>query len=462
MGSSRQLGIRPLYYSLQGNVLRISDDLNRVVVATPQLTINESWVAGFVGSGYSISSDGTVYNEIKRLPPAHYLVWSQGKLIIHRYWTLPFDTPPRYGSEDEICEDFRTVLDASIRDNLPDGPCGLMLSGGLDSPTLAAEIVRIRGSARELRPHTRVIDSLMEDDERSYVDLIGKRLGFTPRYVKADGLFYDPEWKSHFKPTAEPNMLVLNARLEDPITATMAEEAPVWFEGEGPDNALVFEWHAYLRWLAWSGQWRKFFSDSLLYMARKPAIEWVNHVKGLAYRLRRPEQRADTALLSWANPGFRSTLEYALTGEEQHKQRHPWHPRAFSSFQSPIWQNFLESYDPTVTGTPIEWRHPYLDLRVLEFMLSLPSVPWGRQKYLLRKAMADRLPREVLTRRKTPLQGDPWKILLQRHPLGPLSRGPIEEFFDLSKLPLAPSQSSEVDRLLRIHILDSWLRNSAR
>lgn len=454
-----QIGIRSLYYSLQEGILRISDDLRQLIELTPRLTVNANWIAGFVANGYASSHEHTVYNEIKRLPPAHFLLWSRGKLGIRRYWTLPFKAPPRYGSEEGICEDFRSVLEECLRRLLPQGPCGLMLSGGLDSSILAAEIIRIRGSAEDFRPHTRVIDSLVYDDERKFVDLIGQRLGFSPHYVSADGMFYDPDWRSYLRPTAEPSQLVLNARFEDPKRDAMAKEAPVWFEGEGPDNALLFEWHAYLRWLKRTGQWKKLFDETLLYLARKPATEWVNHVKGIANRLRQPEQDSDSSLLSWATPSFRSSLDDALSDEDRHKQSHPWHPRAFSSFQSPIWQRFLEDYDTSVTNTAIEWRHPYLDIRVLEFMLSLPPIRWGRQKYLLRKAMTGRLPTRVLNRRKTPLRGDPFFELVRRHPVSRLEGGPIEEFFDLKKLRKAASNASDLDRVMRIHVLDSWLRN---
>ena len=56
----------------------------------------------------------------------------------------------------------------------------------------------------------------------------------------------------------------------------------------------------------------------------------------------------------------------------------------------------LEAFDAAVSGAPIEWRHPYLDLRVLTFLLSVPPFPWARRKLLMREAMKDALPGEVL------------------------------------------------------------------
>jgi len=50
-----------------------------------------------------------------------------------------------------------------------------------------------------------------------------------------------------------------------------------------------------------------------------------------------------------------------------------------------------------------EQRDPYLDTRVVEFVLSLPALPWLFNKDILRRAMAAKLPAEVIERPKTPL-----------------------------------------------------------
>ncbi len=77
---------------------------------------------------------------------------------------------------------------------------------------------------------------------------------------------------------------------------------------------------------------------------------------------------------------------------------------AFASFTSPIWQAYFDDHAFEEALGGFEWRYPYLlDLRVLEFMLSAPPVPWGWKKRLVREAMRGRLPAEVLARKKTPL-----------------------------------------------------------
>jgi asparagine synthase (glutamine-hydrolysing) len=63
----------------------------------------------------------------------------------------------------------------------------------------------------------------------------------------------------------------------------------------------------------------------------------------------------------------------------------------------------------------MEVRHPYMDIRMLRFLLTVPSIPWCRDKHLVRRAMRGTVPEEVRRRPKTPLTCDPMNELLQRH-----------------------------------------------
>jgi asparagine synthase (glutamine-hydrolysing) len=76
-------------------------------------------------------------------------------------------------------------------------------------------------------------------------------------------------------------------------------------------------------------------------------------------------------------------------------------------FSAPIWWHLFESYDPGVTQVAQEVRHPLIDLRLVRYILSIPPVPWCDEKHILREAMANVLPAEVLRRPKTALAGDP-------------------------------------------------------
>ena len=186
--------------------------------------------------------------------------------------------------------------------------------------------------------------------------------------------------------------------------------------------------------------------------------------------MRRAESVDDLAPLSasppWMEKDFvvRADVEFRLRAASRlEESAHPWHPRAIASFTSAIWSPLLESFDVAVTGTPIEWRHPYLDLRVLNFLLSVPPIPWARRKLLVRRAMQGILPEAVLSREKSPLVEDPIVRMLQRHPFSKLALCKSAlDLIDDSKLPIDPQSARDTHDLLKIRILDFWLRTNQR
>jgi asparagine synthase (glutamine-hydrolysing) len=80
----------------------------------------------------------------------------------------------------------------------------------------------------------------------------------------------------------------------------------------------------------------------------------------------------------------------------------------------PLWPNLFEGYDSGVTRVSVEVRHPFFDLRLVDFLLALPVLPWCSDKELLREAARGILPDAVRLRRKSPLLADPLIALLQR------------------------------------------------
>ncbi len=68
----------------------------------------------------------------------------------------------------------------------------------------------------------------------------------------------------------------------------------------------------------------------------------------------------------------------------------------------------FERENPGLTRFPVEVRYPFLDLRIVNFLLALPPFPLFYEKRLLREAVVGRLPESIRTRRKSPLAGDPF------------------------------------------------------
>jgi asparagine synthase (glutamine-hydrolysing) len=120
----------------------------------------------------------------------------------------------------------------------------------------------------------------------------------------------------------------------------------------------------------------------------------------------------------------------------------------------------FESHDAAWTGTQVEVRHPYLDLRMLRFLLAVPPLPWCKQKYLLRRAMRGVLPESVLRRAKEAI---PWSRVIERvvnsssapfHPVPQLS-----VYVDMRRFPTdVPKDEWLLGCSLRVRSLNNWLQ----
>ena len=131
----------------------------------------------------------------------------------------------------------------------------------------------------------------------------------------------------------------------------------------------------------------------------------------------------------------------------------------------PLWQTLFEACDPGVTHHNVEYRLPLMDLRLIEFALAIPPLPWHENKELLRVAMRGELPDEVCWRPKTPLQFDPYQALLEREESSWIDTyRPAPEtaaYVDWANLPMitggAPASAAAYLHLRPIS-LDHWLR----
>jgi asparagine synthase (glutamine-hydrolysing) len=173
----------------------------------------------------------------------------------------------------------------------------------------------------------------------------------------------------------------------------------------------------------------------------------------------------ESAYPSWLTYKFEAGLQlrekwHALNSPQ--KPLHPVRPKAYASLQAPLWQCLFEHFDPEVTKASFEARHPFLDIRMLRFLLAVPPLPWCRAKYLFRKAMRGRLPSQVLRRGKTTPNSRSLETFLAkfcRSPFHPAAE--VREYIDPNRLPNS-SALVDVEGNLRVRSLNHWLKNWQR
>jgi asparagine synthase (glutamine-hydrolysing) len=375
--------------------------------------LNEEALVEFLLFGENTNLETTIYDRVRRLPPAHRLVASVDGTAVDRYWTLPIDEPVYYRRDAEYGERLGALIDAAVKDRLRTPRLAVFMSGGLDSSTLAAVASRRFASpAEHVLAHTIVVEGPEADEEPRYVDQIAAHLGITVQYRRKGAAFYDAEWQARDLVCPEPNFQQFSFNETVQHYRIVAEGARVAYWGEGPDNALVFEWRPHLRHLASTRRWLRALMDAGSYVLHNPRGPRWGTVQSALSRDRGMKAQVRDRYPPWMRPRVEQRYDLRRRWMDVHARGdsgHPARPQAYQGLTGAAFSSMCEQFDPGWHKVPLEFRHPYLDVRVLRFMLSVPAVPWCRNKLVMRRAAEPLLPAECVSRPKAAVRGRPWQ-----------------------------------------------------
>jgi asparagine synthase (glutamine-hydrolysing) len=447
-------GIKPFYYArIQGGIV-FSNTLDCVRLH-PGVgdALNELAIGDFLLFGHNREPTTTTFADVRRLAPAHSLTCEQGTLRPRRYWALPRDGRIRHRRSQDYVEHFSEILRGAVADRLRVGHVGVWMSGGLDSTSITAtaqQLLSACDASFVLRAHTIVYDRLIPDEERYYAQLAAEALGVDISYFAADDYGpldgWDQSALSTPEPTDDPFLLMRTHQLQQ-----AAWHSRVLLCGEGGDEVF----------------WSSYVVDLL---GRMPLLELgASIARSLVFHRRRPGGGIRAKLRKWLGRGsqlrsFPAWLNDAFTDRMDLRWRwkqvnavepvgdHPLRPAAYGRLALAPWSWYFESFDPGVTRIPVEGRYPFLDVRLVSYLLAIPPIPWCIDKYLLRRAMHGVLPNSIRLRPKAALRGDPLRAQLRRADVEWLDRfDPTPELARWVERTAVPPLAGGRDGL------DSWL-----
>jgi asparagine synthase (glutamine-hydrolysing) len=463
-------GVKLFYYAQVANYLVFSNTLE-CIRAHPAVSdkLDDLAIGDFLLFGFNQQLNTTTFSDIQRLPPAHCLTWSQGTPQTNRYWTLPTDGHIRYKHSSDYVEHFRKLLRTAVNDRLRTDRVGVFMSGGLDSPAVAATAYGLLSRefmSFDLRAYTGVYDVLIPDEERHYSGLVADTLGIPIHYLVADNYMpYETHGQIELRrpePVDEPLLSIFVDQLRQ-ITA----HSRVALTGWDGDAILSESPPSYFGALFRGRRFGRLFADMWRYVwsrGQLPPIGCRTTLKRLLGK--GPEQRLLYPV--WLNEAFARRHDLPARWEKinaKSSSGHPLRPDAHRALTAPAWSSLFESYDPGVTRFPLEARHPLVDVRLVDYLLAIPPVPWCVKKELLRVAMRNLLPEPVCCRPKTPLAGYPVLELFRQRNAPRIKNAvltpQLAQYIDRTRTRQV-AQESDPDRLwmnLRPLGLDLWLRH---
>jgi asparagine synthase (glutamine-hydrolysing) len=403
-------GEKPLFYSEHQGELAFASEIQALLGARDSIPdISTAALSDYLTLGYC-TAPRTMFEGIRKLEAGHLLVADRNGLRVERYWN-PMDFATR-----ESVADASGILDAfgqSVQRQLvADVPVGIFTSGGLDSSMIAAEAVRHR-TPESVRTFA-VSFASASYDESQWATKVAKLLGTTHRTVHADEPALHRALDHVSAKMAEPlgDPAILPSYL---LAEAASEEVKVVLSGEGADE-LFGGYPTYL-----GHRWAERF--------RRLPAPVRNIIRGAVHQLPVTNRKVSLSFLArrFVDEAERNTLDrhiawfgalgpyadqvgmtyeappLAATWTSLDQARHPVKQAMIFDMLTYLAENLLTKVDRATMLASLEVRAPFLDRLMLELGLRQPlrtSVSNFSTKVALKRAALQRLPRDVVYRRK--------------------------------------------------------------
>jgi asparagine synthase (glutamine-hydrolysing) len=416
-----RLGIKPLYYAVLPEQIVFASEL-KALVEHPAIdrSLDLTALSHYLAHEY-VPAPSSIFRSIRKLPAGHWLTYTDGRVKVEPYWMVDFRPDPTINAAEAV-EKLRSALDRSVSQQLvSDVPLGVFLSGGIDSSTVAAFAARHVGGRLKTftigfedpsfdeSAHARRVASALGTDHHEEVldarvardlverlpDLLDEPLGdasliptfllsrFTRRSVTValsgdggDELFAGyPTYQAHrLARVVELVPRCLRRRLLQP----MVDRLPVSLSNLSLDFKLkrFFEGMNYPdvdRHAVWLGSFT-------------PAEQQELFTRDALGRIEPPPSYAAFREILASTPSVHG-LERML----------------YLDLKGYLGEGVLTKTDRASMACSLEVRVPLLDQRLVELAARLPMSLKLRgltTKYILKRALAGILPREILARPK--------------------------------------------------------------
>lgn len=417
-----RLGIKPFYYRWDGKAFLFGSEI-KTILAYPGVAaeFNRGTLAEYLTFGY-VTGPETMFAGIRKLMPGHTLELSErGEPRLERYWDLTVEVDREPQPHAYYVRTYRELLESAVESHLmSDVPLGMFLSGGLDSSAVAALATKIRGDQIQTfavgygeeefseLPHARQVAKHIRSDHHE-VRLSRKEFfSSLPRLI----------WHED-EPVVWPSSVSLYF-----VARLARERVTVVLTGEGSDETLA----GYTRY-AWTllnskmDRTYRALTPSFLRAALRKGIGAAPWSASLHRKLEHtflmrsgedwPSFYFDNFYSAFSANEFPELLTsdaLARAGQAYAGSMGTWerssgdllHRLLYTDVNSYLIE-LLMKQDQMSMAASIESRVPFLDHPLVEFTARIPAsheIKGMAGKFILKEAVADLLPYEIVYRKK--------------------------------------------------------------
>jgi asparagine synthase (glutamine-hydrolysing) len=260
------MGIRALYYRVEPRRVLFATEVKQVLAAPGvEARIFEPAVAAHLAGPFGLK-DWSFYEGISQLAPAHTLVVDRRGHRSWRYWDIDPDHRIEYSTEEEYVEHFLEIFEEAVRCRLRSvKPIGILLSGGMDSGSIASmagSILRRDGSGDwpDFHTYSWAYEALPDRDERHISEIIADHYGFPVTDVPADEAWPLKDYPAHAPDRDAPMIWYLQPLMDWSLTAASSQGVGLVLSGDRGDSA-VGDWAFDHLGLLGSGQLRTLWEE---------------------------------------------------------------------------------------------------------------------------------------------------------------------------------------------------------
>ncbi len=421
-----RVGIKPLYYSINRDRILFASEIKALLQA-PDVSKDLNFKAlDYYFTFLSIPSPDSIFKDIHKLQPGHFLVADKGRITIHRYWNklpCPASNNKKNEKKEFYSERLLEILEDSVKMRLiGDVPIGAFLSGGIDSSTIVALMSKLTNS------QVNTFSIGFEEEDANELD-----------YTRKIAQYYDT---NHHEFIVKPDIVQLLEELvwyfDEPFAVSSAvptyllskktrEHVTVALTGDGSDELFA----GYPRY--WWDKTASYYNLLPLFIRKR--VIWPI-IRSLPSSTKSPALnniRKTKKFIKLGNlPSPYQYLEYLTFFDRESKEKlysddykaefrgidpldvfneyftevegnDVLSQRLYLDMKTSLPDEMLMKVDRMSMAASLEARTPFLDYRLVEFAMDIPSrykLKQNKLKYILKCAVSGLVPDEIIHRKK--------------------------------------------------------------